>query len=119
MHTLGAEVLWRQRSQEGISPTSLLSESEFPTLELLRKRWQAEEQAMRAYLAALTDVVLLKVVQYKSTKGVPYQETLWKILVHLVNHGTQSRAEAAMALTAYGQSPGDLDLILYFRELGK
>jgi uncharacterized damage-inducible protein DinB len=37
-------------------------------------------------------------------------------LVHMVNHGTQFRAEAGIALTAYGQSPGDLDLLLYFRE---
>ena len=118
VHTLGAEVIWRQRCQEVISPTTLLSESDFPTLELLQICWQAEEQAMRAYLATLTDAVLNETIHYKNTKGVPFQETLWKILAHLVNHGTQTRAESAMALTAYGQSPGDLDLILYFRELG-
>jgi uncharacterized damage-inducible protein DinB len=118
VHTLGAEVLWRQRCQEGTSPTSLLSESDFPTLERLRERWQAEAQTMLAFLLNLSDADLQKRIQYKNTKGVPYEETLWKILVHLVNHGTQSRAEAAVALTTFGQSPGDLDLILYFRESG-
>jgi uncharacterized damage-inducible protein DinB len=42
--------------------------------------------------------------------------TLRGALVHVVNHGTQFRSEAAVALTEYGHSPGDLDLIFYLRQ---
>jgi uncharacterized damage-inducible protein DinB len=38
------------------------------------------------------------------------------MLVHVVNHGTQHRAEAAALLTAEGRSPGDLNLIDYVDE---
>ena len=38
------------------------------------------------------------------------------MLVHVVNHGTQHRAEAGVLLTAEGRSPGELDLIYYAEE---
>jgi uncharacterized damage-inducible protein DinB len=71
------------------------------------ERWQAEWVAVDAWLPPLTD----EVVQYVHD-GVP----IWVMLVHVVNHGTQHRAEAATILTAHGRSPGELDLINYAEE---
>jgi uncharacterized damage-inducible protein DinB len=116
VHTLGAEMVWRLRCAEGISVSALPAETDYPTVESLREHWQDEEQKMRAYLSSLNDEALNRTVQYKTTKGVPHENVLWNLLVHVVNHGTQFRSEAAVALTAYGRSPGDLDLLLYFRE---
>lgn len=116
VHTLGAEMVWRLRCAEGISPAALPDEKDYPTVDVLRDRWAAEEQKMRAYLNSLGDEALNQTVQYKTTKGVSFDNVLWNLLVHVVNHGTQFRAEAGIALTAYGQSPGDLDLLLYLRE---
>jgi uncharacterized damage-inducible protein DinB len=116
VHIYGTELVWRKRCHEGISLSALPLENEFSTLDVLRSRWQAEEQAMRAFLASLSDEDVNRRVQYKTTKGVPYENVLWHLLVHVVNHGTQFRAEAAVALTDYGCSPGDLDLLLFWRE---
>jgi len=55
-------------------------------------------------------------VYYQSTQGQPYQNTLWHLLVHVVNHGTQHRSEVAMVLTGLGYSPGDLNMLIYFRQ---
>jgi uncharacterized damage-inducible protein DinB len=115
-HTLAAEVVWRLRCQEGISLAALPSGDEFPTLDALRARWQDEERAMRAYLTALTNEALGQTVKYKTTKGIPFENVLWQLLAHVVNHGTQFRSEAGIALTGYGQSPGDLDMLAFFRE---
>ncbi len=114
-HTLGTEIVWRLRFQEGISVSTLPSESDFPTLDALQARWAEEERTMRGYLASLSDEALAAKLTYKNTKGMPFDNVLWHLLVHVVNHGTQFRGEAAVALTEYGQSPGDLDLLAFLR----
>jgi len=116
VHVLGAEMVWRLRCQLGTSPAALPTEHDFPTLEALRARWSDEQAAMRAFIASLTDEQLSQTLEYKTTKGVPQSNILWQVLAHVVNHGTQFRAEAAVALTAAGHSPGDLDLLLFMRE---
>jgi uncharacterized damage-inducible protein DinB len=116
VHTWGAEMVWRLRCAEGISPAALPDESAFPTVEVLRARWADEERKMRVYLNSLSDEALQHTVSYRTTQGVAYHNVLWNLLAHVVNHGTQFRSEAAVALTAFGQSPGDLDLLRYFRE---
>ncbi len=115
IHTLRAEIIWRMRCANGVSPSGQAVETDLQTVADLQAFWKAEEKTMRAFLAGLSDDQLQGRVSYTSTKGVPYENVLWQILVHVVNHGTQTRSEAAIALTAYGQSPGDLDLILFLR----
>jgi uncharacterized damage-inducible protein DinB len=115
-HILGTELTWRLRCQEGISPSTLPTSSEFPTLDIVQARWSEEERKMRGYLASLSDEALNATVQYRTTKGIPFENVLWHLLLHVVNHGTQFRAEAGVALTGYGQSPGDLDMLFFFRE---
>ncbi len=117
VHMLAAEQIWRRRCLAGESPTALLREADYPTLAALRRLWAEEEAAMRDGLARLTDERLAGPLEYRTTNGTPMREAqLWRLLVHLVNHGTQHRAEVAVALTAWGLSPGDVDLIVYLRE---
>jgi uncharacterized damage-inducible protein DinB len=115
VHSLSAEVTWRLRWQ-GSSPAALLSETSLPTLETLQARWEREAQALQDFIAGLTDADLNATIHYKTTKGSPMADLLWHLMAHVVNHGTQHRSEAAMLLTGYGYSPGDLDLIVFLRE---
>ncbi len=113
VHTMGAEWIWLSRLK-GASPTSLLSATDFPSLDAVRARWRSEEQAMRAFLAGITDDDLQRTVRYSNTKGAPFARQMWQILSHLLNHSTVHRSEVAHVLTELGHSPGDLDMILYF-----
>jgi uncharacterized damage-inducible protein DinB len=84
-----------------------------PTLHALKERWQVEEQEMRAYLGSLSDLDLNGMVRYGIPDGIVRERVLWHCLLHVVNHGTQHRSEAAVLLTSYGQSPGELDFTLF------
>jgi uncharacterized damage-inducible protein DinB len=116
VHAMSAEWVWRKRLQDGTSPAGLLDADNFTTLDLLRDRWAAEEKAMREFLQGLTDEDLNKKVAYKNLQGTAFSHTLWQLLVHVVNHGTQHRSEAAHFLTQFGHSPGDIDLSVYIRQ---
>ena len=111
-HTLFAEWIWRNRWQ-GKSPTFRIQPEEFPTFEALRTRWMDEEKSLMEFVHSLTDEKLNQVIQYKNTKGLPFEQMFWKMMAHVVNHGTQHRAEAAALLTEFGCSPGDVDMIYF------
>jgi uncharacterized damage-inducible protein DinB len=115
-HILGTEIVWRLRCQEGTSPGAVPSADDFPSLEALVQKWGKEEKAMRTFLDSLGEKDLAGSVRYTNTKGVLFDTTLWKILLHVVNHGSQFRAEAGVLLANYGHSPGDLDFIFFVRQ---
>ncbi len=115
LHTLDAERSWRHQFEYGHWTDDLL-EADYPALDDLRAAWDEEETAMRAYLNRLGDGDLLRIVRYPVEGGVIRDRLLWHCLVHVANHGTQHRAEAAALLTAYGCSPGDVDMTLFLNE---
>lgn len=115
-HILFAETIWRRRIQGEPQPVGFPVEADFPTPQSLVEFCQADEQVQRAFLAGLSEEFLQSTLDYKNMKGAPFQSVVWNILAHVVNHGTQHRAEAAAMLTDFGHSPGDVDMIFYFRE---
>ncbi len=116
VHTLFAEWIWRHR-WEGTSPVIRLKPEDFPSLEALRTRWADEEKLMMAFVDNVTDDRLNSLFFYTTTKGEPHERILWQAMVHVVNHGTQHRSEAAALLTDFGHSPGDIDLIYFLSEM--
>ncbi len=115
LHTLDTEYGWRMLCQHG-QGTPVLEAADFPTPHALEQRWHAEEQAMRAYLSKLDDADLAGVIRYTADSGEPRERVLWHCLLHVLNHGTQHRSEAAVRLTELGYSPGDLDFTVFLNE---
>ena len=112
---MAAEQVWCSRVRDGISPPKLLDSSDVPDLQALVGRMREEAGRWRDYLAGSTDDDMGSGVVYHSTAGQQFNTPLWQIVLHVVNHGTQFRGEAATFLTQDGHSPGDLDLIYYIR----
>ena len=115
-HTLVAEYIWRVR-WEGQTSIDVFEAEDFPNFAALQTRWKSEEQLLAQFLENLSDDELDQPVNYKTSKGTYHSELLWQLMVHLVNHSTQHRSEAAAMLTEFGHSPGDIDFIIYLREI--
>ena len=103
VHQLGATQRWRHAiEQTGEHPAP--EEEPLLSVDELRARWTNEWDAYNAFLSAISQRLLDDVHE-----GV----AVWRMLAHVVNHGTQHRSEAAALLTQIGHSPGEIDMIFF------
>ena len=111
VHQLGAAQRWRHELQqlEGEAPEPEVEP--LPTVDDLRARWTAEWTAVDAWMADLSDGFLAFRPSDIEGTDAPPGVTIWQMLAHVANHGTQHRSEAAALLTRAGHSPGELDMI--------
>ncbi|HEX2696900.1 MAG TPA: DinB family protein [Anaerolineales bacterium] len=119
VHILDAEQGWLLflRNNDWSAPD--LNAEDFPTLDSIRERWAKEEKGFRAHLATLSDADMNVHREYDTPSGAHRDRIQWHCLLHIVNHGTQHRSEAAAILTDLGQSPGDLDFTVFLNSLIK
>ncbi len=108
VHILDAEQSWREGLRtRGANEATELAPEAFPDVATLARAWHADEAKMRAWLDNIDDTDLSKPA-FEDVK-------VWMCLAHVLNHSTQHRSEAAVTLTHWGQSPGELDLTFYLR----
>ena len=115
VHELDVEWSWRLnlqgRSDE--APDELKPEA-FPDVTSLRDRWRQDETEMQEWIESLSDEQLLAPVFSAQTEET---RPLWEFVVHVTNHATQQRADAATLLTLAGHSPGDFEFLDYLRDV--
>jgi len=114
-HIYGAEWIWLER-WHGRIPTGLPSATDFPDLETTRRRFAEIDRDLLDYVASLTAGDLQRVIEIRTTAGVPYAQPLWQMLQHLVNHGTYHRGQVTTLLRQLGAKAVSTDLIGFYRE---
>lgn len=115
VHIMGAEWLWRQRMQFGISPERMHNADDFGDLASLEMAWQQNTQELMGFVHALTESQLQSNFSYRNLEQQDCTNLLWESLAHVVIHGMQHRSECAAMLTSIGHSPGDIDFIIFVR----
>ena len=113
VHELDVEWSWRLRLQgRADEDEAELRPEDFPDVAALRARWEQDEGEMRAWLGALTDDDLARIVRPEPMKH-PF--TLWQYLMHIMVHAAQQQADAATLLSMAGESPGELGCLEFLR----
>ncbi|MCL4255480.1 MAG: damage-inducible protein DinB, partial [Anaerolineae bacterium] len=77
---------------------------------------EAEKNIM-AYLNTLTDADLTRILSYDMPhRGGMKTNPIWEILVHVINHGTDHRAQILAMLHQMGAPTLEQDMMLYWWE---
>ncbi len=76
----------------------------------IRAHWDVVEQNMRDYLAELRDDMLF---EKPFLEGEDKDLVLWQVLLHVVNHGTDHRAQLLRMLNDLDLKTGPQDFIFY------
>ena len=123
-HLVGTQVGWvsmlsgSMTPDEGRARGRALQQVDFPDVAALRAAWEAAEAEAADLAGRVTAGDLDRVVSLTAPGGALVDLTVGGLLLHVANHGTQHRSEVAALLTAFGQSPGNLDLFFYLIERG-
>src|SRR6185369_9624617 len=80
-HIHFADRIWYSRVVDANEP--VIRESDLPTLE---REWPAIQQKWEAWAENIQDADLGRMIATKSMDGIPYQVSVEKVVLHLVNH---------------------------------
>jgi uncharacterized damage-inducible protein DinB len=108
LHLISCDDAWFS-GLRGVEVPEDLHPADFPDRESIRARWDKAEQAMRGYLAELRDDMLFD----KPLEGEDKDLILWQVLLHVVNHGTDHRAQLLRLLNDMGVETTFQDYIFY------
>jgi len=83
-----------------------LDPADYPDREAVRVLWHSISDEVKQYVASLEQAELERYPQGMSGP-------VWQVLLHVVNHGTDHRAQILRVLHDFGASTFDQDLVLH------
>lgn len=110
IHLVDVDELWFSELR-GIQPSEPFPATSSDDRENIRTKWDSIEQSMRDYLAHLRDDMLFDrpIKEPEEDKGL----IVWQVLLHVVNHGTDHRAQLLRLIHDLGVKTTSQDFIFY------
>lgn len=116
VHLASVEQRWLARVA-GTPLPDRLNYNDYPTRAAARAKWDEIEAHFKAFFDGLTDADLHRPVTFPITRRPePVTNTVWEILLHVVNHGTDHRAQILPILHRAGAPTLEQDFMLYLWE---
>ena len=101
----------------GISPLEWPDLALNNTTEQIGKLMLDSCKGYEAYVAQLSTNETNRIINYQNIKGIPFHNSIFEIITHLMNHGTYHRGQLVTMLRGAGSTPiPATDLIVFYRE---
>jgi uncharacterized damage-inducible protein DinB len=110
VHLIEADEVWFCELQ-GVEPSAPLTAVQIDDRQIIRDHWDGVEKMMRRYLAELRDETLFAkpIEEPEEDKEL----LVWQVLLHVVNHGTDHRAQILRQLNDMGVETRYQDYIFH------
>jgi len=109
------EWVWFSRLR-GDTPDVLLSPEDYPHRDAIRTKWREIEAQVRGYINQLSEEKLHEQFSYATLNGNSHQQGVGEVLLHVVNSGTDNRAQIIAMMHLLGAPTVEHGLIFYLRE---
>lgn len=110
-HVYWADLAWHTRV---VNPNEAMHEPE--TLSELKLRWTQLQRAWEEWADELDDTSAQVNIAFKSSYGGEFENPVWELVYHVVNHGTLHRGQVMAMIRQLGIEPPHTDFIFYVRE---
>ena len=117
VHVFAADRIWLDRL-ESRPKQPFVSDSDY-SVHVLQNEWPALQDRWINWIAGLTDAMVYDVLRYSDLRGNQWEQPIWQIVLHVVNHGSHHRGQVSGFLRAMGRTPPACDLIFYYRTLNQ
>lgn len=114
VHILSANKIWLERWTRKTSAP--LKAEDFPTVEVVKKQWDAYHCEICNFVQGLTEEKLDMSLPYTDFKGNSYSQPLSQQMQHKVNHSSYHRGQIVTMLRQMGEKVVSTDLINYIRQ---
>lgn len=112
VHIMNTDDAWFNELR-GVERSDPYVPASFDDRAVIRECWDNTIQHMRNYLERLQDFMLM---EKPIAAGEDRDLFLWQVLLHVVNHGTDHRAQVLRALHDMGLKTASQDYIVFARE---
>ena len=118
VHMLWAEWIWLQRWR-GQSPSIVFLAGDYSDAGALKSRWAELDGEQHDFLRTLEEPALTRNVRYVNLRGETWEYALWQQMLHVVNHSSYHRGQAATMLRQLGLTPPSTDYLVFDDEGGR